>query len=510
MEDACGLALLTSQEIGEADRLTIKGGVPGIDLMEKAGGAVADAVARHVQTGASVLILCGPGNNGGDGFVAARLLSQKGFRTTVLLLGSEAKLKGDALLAFQSMGQPAGVLNAEAVDAALCKADILIDALFGAGLDRPLTGEVAAIVEQVNGSRLPVISVDLPSGISGNAGAVMGVAIQAVETVTFFRCKPGHVLLPGREKCGSVSVAQIGIDKIVLDKIGCKTVLNAPALWIDEWRIPGAGAHKYSRGHALVFGGGIASTGAARLGAMAALRGGAGLVTLASPPSAIAVNAAHLTAIMQKSVKDEEAVRDLLSDARYSSVLIGPGFGVGDRAVSFVETCLEAGRSVVLDADALTSFASDPERLFGAIADSGSDVVLTPHGGEFTRLFQDLAGLDRLSAAREASRRCGAVILLKGADTVIADPTGYAAINDNAPPWLATAGSGDVLAGIICGLLAQGMPAFEAAAMAVWLHGETGNEVGPGLIAEDLAPALRPVLTRLVEKASVRNDKKQT
>ncbi|MCK7611207.1 NAD(P)H-hydrate dehydratase [Roseibium sediminicola] len=497
-------ALLTPEEMAAADRLTIAAGVPGIVLMERAGQAVARAALKLGAPGGAVLVLCGPGNNGGDGFIAARCLAAAGYRVETRLLKAAEALKGDALEAFGRMDMAALPLLKDdriADDAAeaLTRADLIIDALFGAGLDRPLQGGAAELVEAVNRSGKPLLAVDLPSGLNGADGAVPGVAIKARATVTFFRQKPGHLLYPGRALCGEITVADIGIEASVFDQIAPDTFINGPDLWLEAWPRPDPAGHKYSRGHVIVFGGPVTATGAARLSAGAALRAGAGLVTLASPPDAVMVNACHLTAVMLKKLAGVEAIADLLADRRLNAVLIGPGFGVGDKTRAAVTEILKAGRATVLDADALTSFATCPDALFAAIKDNPEPVILTPHDGEFARLFPGLEG-GKLCRARNAAAKSGAVVVLKGPDTVIAAPDGRTAINRNAPPWLATAGSGDVLAGIAAGLLAQGVPGFEAASQAVWLHGEAGREAGPGLSAEDLASALKPAIRTLVEK----------
>lgn len=379
---------------------------------------------------------------------------------------------------------------------------MIVDALFGAGLDRPLEGRARALVEAINASGAPVVAVDLPSGINGDSGAVMGVAIRATETVTFFRRKPGHLLLPGRLQCGSVTVADIGIPGTVLPKIGPKTFANCPALWSGCFPVPKAGGHKYLRGHAVVVSGPMISTGAARLAARGALRAGAGLVTLASPRDALAVNAASNLAILVRQADGALELSGLLADKRLNAVVMGPGGGVGAGMRELVAAALHGERAVVLDADALSSFAEDPEELFSLVKTYGSKrIVLTPHEGEFARLFAnlkdhaDLTG--KLARAKAAAAQSGSVVLLKGSDTVVASPDGRASITENAPPWLATAGSGDVLAGLIGGLMAQGMPAFEAASAATWLHGEAGTEAGPGLISEDLPEALPAVYRRL-------------
>jgi hydroxyethylthiazole kinase-like uncharacterized protein yjeF len=358
------------------------------------------------------------------------------------------------------------------------------------------------MVDAMNSAGVPVLAVDLPSGINGNTGAVMGVAVKAAETVTFFRRKPGHVLLPGRLHCGPVHVADIGIPDSVLQKIKPRLFLNRPALWGRDFPVPRVDAHKYSRGHAIVLSGGISHTGAARLAARGALRAGAGLVTLASPRDALAVNAAASLAVMVRAVDGAADLVKFLDDPRVNTVVLGPGGGVGAKMRKMVLAAISAERNVVLDADALTSFADDPASLRDALkARPKTNVVMTPHEGEFTSLFSDITEVSKVNSkyrkAQAAASWIGGIVLYKGADTVVAAPDGRAAIADNAPAWLATAGSGDVLAGMIGGLLAQGMLAFEAACAAAWLHGEAGNEAGPGLISEDLPEAIPAVYRRL-------------
>jgi hydroxyethylthiazole kinase-like uncharacterized protein yjeF len=492
------IELLTPSQMAEADRLAIAGGIAGIDLMENAGRAVADAISRLAPRGApQICVVAGPGNNGGDGFVAARLLGERGYPVRLLLHGDRTKLKGDAAEAARRW---AGTVE-PASSTGLNGAEIIIDGLFGAGLDRPVEGAVAALIEAINAAEVPVIAVDLPSGIGGATGAVMGHAVRASETVTFFRRKPGHLLLPGREHCGPLTVADIGIPATVLEQVRAQTFINAPTLWSARFPIPQVDGHKYSRGHAVVVSGGVASTGAARLAARAALRAGAGLVTIASPREALPVNAAANLAVMVRAVDGAKELAMLVEDKRLNAVVIGPGGGVGAAMREMVLAALAGSRAVVLDADALTSFADDPDELFFATKIRPAPTVLTPHQGEFARLFKEPSQAPGVASkcdlARRAAAAAGAVVLLKGADTVVAEPEGRAAITDNAPPWLATAGSGDVLAGIIAGLLAQGMPAFEAANAAAWLHGAAGNEAGPGLIAEDLSEALRGIYRQL-------------
>ncbi len=490
------IELLTNAEMAEADRLTIAGGVAGIELMERAGRAVAERVAALSPR--EVVVVAGPGNNGGDGFVAARLLAEWKYRTRVLLVGDRARLRGDAAIAGRQWNGPLAPASRDA----LPTSGAIIDALFGAGLDRPVEGIAREMIEAMNACGVPVVSVDLPSGINGTTGAVMGAAVRARETVTFFRRKPAHLLLPGRLHCGRVHVADIGIKPTVLDEVGPCIFADEPPLWRARFPFARLDGHKYDRGHAVVVSGGMSFTGAARLAARGALRAGAGLVTIASPRDALAVNAAASLAVMVRAVDGARELAGLLADRRNNAVVLGPGLGVGAATRELVAAALDGERAVVLDADALTSFAESPAELFALVkARVGAATILTPHAGEFSRLFMELVKQSRLplklELARGAAAASGAIIVFKGADTVIAEPGERAAVAANAPPYLATAGTGDVLAGMIGGLLAQGMPAFEAASAAVWLHGEAGTEAGPGMISEDLPEALPPVMRRL-------------
>jgi ADP-dependent NAD(P)H-hydrate dehydratase / NAD(P)H-hydrate epimerase len=490
------MELLTTAEMSEADRLTIAGGVPGIELMENAGRAVADCVMARHAPGSSIAVVAGPGNNGGDGFVAARILAERGYQVRLILNGNTDRLKGEAALMARRWS--GGVEPAD--PERLTGADAIVDALFGAGLDRPVEGTPRALIGAINAASARVYAVDLPSGINGTSGAVMGLAVRAAETITFFRRKSGHVLLPGRIYCGRVTLADIGIPASVLSQIRPKTFVNEPSLWTLP--VPRIDGHKYSRGHAVVVSGGLASTGAARLAARAALRAGAGLVTIASPREALAVNAATNLAVMVRPVDGENELAEFLADARRNVVALGPGGGIGAEMRGLVRAALAGERAVVLDADALTSFVDEPQALVAALlAPRAGASVMTPHEGEFGRVFGGLEPIfqakSKLDRARLAAAATSAVVVLKGPDTVVAAPDGTAAIGENAPPWLATAGAGDVLTGMIAGLLAQQMPAFEAAAAAVWLHGEVGSEAGPGLIAEDLPETLPRIYARL-------------
>jgi NAD(P)H-hydrate epimerase len=480
-------ALLTPQEMTAADQAAMLAGHPGTILMENAGSAVARAV-RARWSPRPVAILCGPGNNGGDGLVAARHLAEAGWPVTVALLEALDALKGDAAHHAALWQGDVLPMSPSVVEGA----ELVIDAIFGAGLARPVEGMAAATLKAALDRGVPICAVDVPSGVDGGSGDVRGTAVPADCTVTFFRKKPGHLLLPGRALCGDLIVADIGIPESVLATVKPHAYENTQAGWLSRFPWPRLDGHKYVRGHAVILGGEV-MTGAARLSAMAAARIGAGLVTLAAPRSAWEVYAAALTSIMVQPIKDERAFGDLLSDARKNAIAIGPGAGVSNTTRAHVLTALATQRAVVLDADALTAFTDKPTTLFHAIH---GPCVLTPHEGEFGRLF-DRAG-DKLARTRRAAQRSGAVVLLKGADTVIAAPDGRVAINSNAPPDLATGGTGDVLTGMITGLLAQGMDAFDAACAAAWIHGAAAAAHGPGLIAEDL-PTLIPAVLRALK-----------
>ncbi|MGH6790046.1 MAG: NAD(P)H-hydrate dehydratase [Pseudolabrys sp.] len=499
------MELLTSAEMAEADRLAIAGGIPGIELMENAGRAVADAIAG--LPGQRVVIVAGPGNNGGDGFVAARHLAERGYAVRVSMVGDVQHLKGDAA---EAAGHWSGPVEA-ASPVSLTDTDIVIDALFGAGLSREVEGLPRAMIRAMNSCGAPVLAVDLPSGVNGTTGAVMGIAVKAAQTVTFFRRKTGHLLLPGRLHCGAVQVADISIPDGVLGRIGSRTFVNTPELWGRSFPLPRAEGHKYTRGHVVAVSGGMVTTGAARLAARGALRAGAGLVTIASPRDALAVNvtAGANSALMVRPVTGAAELKKFLADTRRNAVVLGPGGGVGAAMRKQVMAALASEAAVVLDADAITSFAGNPAALFAAIGKRKErSVVLTPHSGEFSRLFkvihQNTQVIDKLQKTRLSTQKSKAIVLLKGADTVVAAPDGRATIAENAPPYLATAGAGDVLGGMIAGLIAQGMPAFEAASAAVWLHGEAAAEFGPGLVADDLPETLPKIYQRLFAALSAR------
>ncbi|ESX86145.1 bifunctional ADP-dependent NAD(P)H-hydrate dehydratase/NAD(P)H-hydrate epimerase [Mesorhizobium sp. LSHC412B00] len=505
--------VLSPAEMGEADRLAIAAGpLDGYGLMQRAGEAVAAVVLARYPAASRVHVLCGPGNNGGDGYVVARLLAEAGVNVALWAEGKQ-KPGSDAARASEACNLPVEHIGHCYPE----PGEVVVDALYGAGLSKKISLHASAVSGLAAAERVPVVSIDLPSGVSGETG-LSNAYFKADVTVTFVRKKPGHLLMPGRSLCGEIIIADIGIPDAIVDEFKIKTFENTPDFWLYSFPKTAVDTHKYKRGHVSVFSGGPSATGAARLSAMAAARAGAGAVTVLSPENAMQVNAAHLTSIMLREAGSMEEVQEFLS-ARHPEVLVfGPGLGpkpkVGDFALQLIATVADLNRTstssfgiqrpaIVLDADAITSLAHQPRALFdAALLPLAPVLVLTPHEGEFARLFPDIAKdkkQSKLAKARAAAERANAIMVYKGADTVIAAPDGRAVINANGAPWLATAGSGDVLAGIVAALLAQGMQAFEAACAAVWIHAEAGSRFGPGLIAEDLPLALVPVLRELVE-----------
>ncbi len=474
-----GRPILTPEEMRLAEQAIFAAGTDSFTVMQRAGEAVAEFVHAHWPDG-QIQVLCGPGGNGGDGFIAAAALAKLWRKVEVFCAVPVADLKGDAAKAAALWGGKVGTLE----DALTAPHELVLDALYGGGLSRPLEGAAAALAQRP----ARVVSVDVPSGLDGFTAKPLGPCFRAEGTITFAALRPAHVLLPGAAYCGAVMVADIGIP------VQTRAMENSPALWAAHLPQPGQGDYKHRRGHLKVVSGPMSSTGAARLAARAGLRAGAGLVTLLSPPSAVMVNAAHLTAIMLSSVDGSDDLVEALQTA--SVVVIGPAAGVTPQTRQNVAAVLKSAARAVLDADALTVFADDPAAMFALLREAD---VVTPHTGEFERLFGDLldSAPNKIEAARQAAAKAGCVVIVKGADTVIAAPGGHVVVNTHATRWLATAGSGDVLAGILAGLMTQGVDTFLAAAMTAWIHGEAGRRIGAGLIAEDLEQQLPDILSAL-------------
>ncbi|MRG57277.1 NAD(P)H-hydrate dehydratase [Phyllobacterium sp. SYP-B3895] len=494
--------ILTPAEMNEADRLSIAAGPgDGYTLMLRAGEGIASHLLAHHGDATAFHVLCGPGNNGGDGYVIARALNDSGASAFVWSDGAP-KAGTDAARALADCP-----LRPRSIDGfAPQSGSVVVDALFGAGLDRPVTGKAAEAIERANRAPVRRVAVDVPSGLDGATGLPLGTVFHADSTITFFRKKPAHLLYPGRALCGDLIVHDIGIRDEVLAAIAPRCFENAPGLWRGQLPSPDFDTHKYRRGHAAVFSGGATSTGAARISATAAARSGAGAVTVLSPGEALAANAAHLTSIMLSRCDHGQDLADFIEARQPTAFVIGPGFGIGEKTRALALELLDkAPGHFVFDADTITSFKDKPDMLFAATRRLPEvRLVLTPHEGEFKRLFPDLdaeAMPSKLERARAAAARANAIIIYKGADTVIAAPDGRAVINSNGTPLLATAGSGDVLAGLNAGLMAQGMAPFAAACAAVHIHGAAAHALGFGLIAEDLPRAAGIVLASLMETA---------
>lgn len=479
--------LILPDAVAKIDAACIQSGISGYGLMTSAGLAVSACALQRFPDARRFVVLAGPGNNGGDAYVAARALDEAGAKVGLYQLKPGAASTADATRALAECR-----IAPQSVEAYIPAAgDVIIDGIFGAGLAREVPATLVSLIGKVTNGGLPVIAIDLPSGIDGRSGRVLGAAFKAAVTVTFMALKPGMLLLPGRDHCGEVEIANIGVPERYVRAHRSEIAINRPNLWAAFVNGHGVAAHKYTRGALVVFSGEASRTGAARLSAEAGLRAGAGLVTIASPKSAMEENAAHLTAAMLRQIDDVDDLNEWLTDKRIGTFVLGPGFGVGRKARDFA--LMLADRKLVLDADGITSVMDDPKALSQAFAGEPR-LVLTPHEGEFARLFPDITddvALSKVDKAVAAAKRANAAVIYKGSDTVIAGPDGRAAINTNAPPTLATAGSGDVLAGICGALLAQGYPAYEAACAAVWHHGDAANRAGAGLTAETLASHVR-------------------
>ena len=495
--------LLTPFEMGAADRFTIDSKkMTGIELMRNAGERIVAGILELFPEIENVAILCGPGNNGGDGYCVASLLAEMEYRTKCFRrIGPREN--SDAFQAATDYFGPICSLESLVPQ----EFDLLVDGLYGAGLDRLIMEPEKTLIEEINQSQVPVIAIDLPSGVSGADGQVLGAALRAAQTITFFRKKPGHVLQPGRSYCGQTMVVDIGISDACLTHIRPQCHENSKSLWQDKFPAPDIQSHKYSRGHVAVFSGNVPMTGASRLSALAAARCGAGAVTLLAPADALPIHAVHLTSIMLHELKSLQEVEAFFVRKKVGAAVLGPGFGDPANVRKLLPLLLNKAimgpdyHGVVLDADGLMAFEGKAHLLEELGANKEINLILTPHEGEFRRLFGSQIHLDKtpkIQSARLAAEQCQAVVIYKGSDTVIAAPDGRVAINTNGSPYLSTAGSGDVLSGLVAGLIVQNMPGFEAACAAVWLHAAAAHYFGPGLIAEDISNCLPAVLKQQI------------
>jgi len=482
-------ALLDAESARAIDRAAIAAGIPEIELMERAGAATVAAICARWQP-APVWVMAGPGNNGGDGFVIARLLREAGWPVRVAAAGDRSRLTGAAAIAASRWPGAVETLTPDH----LPSSGFVVDAIFGTGLARPLEGRIKETIEALNQRNLPVIAVDIPSGIESDTGSILGSAVRADLTVTFFRRKPGHLLLPGRDLSGEILVSDLDVPENVYASIPAAIFANASQLWAEAFPWPDAYSHKYTRGHAVILGG-TRITGAARLAAYAAQRIGAGLVTIAADPAVTPLYAASRADLLVSPIATSAEFRTLLSDKRLNAVLLGPGSGTDERLKDAIGIALDAEAGLVLDADCFTLLAERANGLLGRLT---GRVLMTPHEGEFRKVFGD--PVPRLASALAAARETGAAVLLKGSDTIIADGEGKAVINSGAPPELATAGAGDVLAGLALGLVANGLAPMLAGMIACWIHGKAAALFGPGLVAGDIADEVPGVLRSLRRK----------
>ncbi|PHR58034.1 MAG: bifunctional ADP-dependent NAD(P)H-hydrate dehydratase/NAD(P)H-hydrate epimerase [Robiginitomaculum sp.] len=469
------------------DQVAEDAGVCGFQLMENAGNGMGRIImARFAPKNAC--IVCGPGANGGDGYVVAKYLFEQGCAVSLLSLSPP---NPNTVAAQMEARLPAGVQREVKTIPTDC--EIIIDCMFGAGLDRPIIARPAVLIEQVNAHPAPVIAADLPSGINGDRAQPGTPSIIAAMTITFEVLKLAHVLEPARSQCGEIVVIDIGFPAGTIDQVEPIAVQNHPSLWPQIPVIPDMLSHKHNRGRLLVDCGGPLQSGAARLAARAGLRIGAGWVTLCGTEDAMQVCANHETSIVLSVRQQGEPIAEVMRSQTPDCVLLGPAGGVGEAMKRQVLDLLQTGTATVLDADALTSFAEHPQDLLEACH---AKTVLLPHEGEFRRLFADLTTKtgNKISRVKAAAQRAGCTVLLKGADSVMADADGRVVVNTHTSSWLATLGTGDVLAGMVAGLMAQGQGGFDALCAAVWLHGELGRQLGAGLIAEDLPGAIPAML----------------
>lgn len=487
--------VLTADDARSLDERAMDLGISGYELMQNAGKAVAEMLAYYIGTPLEapqpIIILCGPGNNGGDGFVAAQFLKEWGYLVSLRCSVGIDTLTGDAGTAAEEWDGSVDAFDTKNFGDSAA----IVDCLFGVGLNKPIEGDVAEIITEVNAADTFVLSVDIASGLDANTGQPNGDCIKADATITFNFKKPAHLIAPGRFLSGgsdNIHVAAIGVPIAAIVDLETNISENLPSLWGRAFPFSGPQTHKYDRGHMLVLGGREPTLGASRLASIAGLRTGAGLVTLAAPTETYAVQASALMDVMVRRFDSSFGFMGIVNDPRIRAVLIGPGSGLGEKTVELIQHVGAKDKKLVLDADALTSLVGRTDLISKLKA---GEVVLTPHEGEFAKLFPTIeVNEDRIQAAREAAKATRATIVLKGVSTIVAAPDGRVSIATNAPAWLSIGGTGDVLSGIICGLMTQGMPAFEAASAGVWIHGEAGMRAGRGLIASDLLDVIPKVL----------------
>ncbi len=485
--------LLNKETAYLIDKMAVDEGVSLSDLMETAGKRSAEIIINEIvpkikNFNKKIYVICGPGNNGGDGFVVARYLKEEGISIRILSLNSEKELNNVVMQKLKDLDTELENIG----EISFSEADVVVDAIFGVGINRPVNKNYVKVFREINKESKLIVSLDIPSGVDTDTGLLMPEAIKADHTITFVYPKLGHYLLPAKKYVGNIHVVDIGIPINVNSKIenGYMFHLNSPDYWISDFKWPAEDDHKYKRGHVLVQSGPESSTGAARLAAISALRIGAGAVTLSSSREALNVNATHLTSVMIKEINNSEEFFNFLDQKKINSLIIGPGCGVNQFTKELTLNALNYKISLILDADAISSFEEESVDFIKALEYSKADVIITPHEGEFNKIFGNLKG-SKIERTKSAAIKSKSTVILKGNDTVIASPDGEVIISDKTSPFLATAGSGDVLSGICGGLTAQGMKSFKAACAAQWIHSSIGLIAGPGLIAEDMISIIK-------------------
>ncbi|VAV90167.1 NAD(P)H-hydrate epimerase / ADP-dependent (S)-NAD(P)H-hydrate dehydratase [hydrothermal vent metagenome] len=489
------IPILTTKNCYQADKQAIASGITPVTRMENAGSGAAESITARYEK-CKTLILCGPGANGGDGYVIARKLHEAGWSVDVMALtapvaGSDAEF----------MAQQCPVDASSRVRQLPTDIELIVDCLYGAGLNRALDADTTQLIHQVNQHKSPVVAIDLPSGIFGDSNGGFAPCIVADTTITFAVKKLAHVLEPERSFCGVVEVVDIGFPDGMISDMPEVALENSPCLWSQIPVQPGAQSHKHNRGRLWVGCGGHLQTGAARLAARAGLRIGAGWVMLGGSKKAMQVCAAHETSIvLQTRPKHQSMAKTLQTSPVPDCVILGPAGGIGARMRADILDVLRSGIAAVLDADALRVMSAEPEVFFELC---NENTVLLPHEAEFLGLFPDLNQTfgHKINRVKAAASRAGCTVLLKGADSVIANATGRAVVNTKTSAWLATLGTGDVLAGMVGGLMAQRVGGMDATCAAVWIHGALGQNLGAGLIAEDLPNEIPNILKNMAIKS---------
>ena len=465
--------------------------IKSYDLMKKAGSAFAKIIIGNFPK-SKVLFICGKGGNGGDGLISACILKKKGWPVSFVLTDIPKNLSKDTSKALDKLKLSPQNFS----DLKIKSFDLIVDAIFGIGISRKITGIEKSIISKINSSKVPIIAIDIPSGVNSDTGEIMGVATNCSFTVTFSRAKIGNILLPGYKNNGHLKIVNIGIPNSYFSKYKPEILTNIDKIWKNKIIFPKIDAHKYLRGYTLIIGGPKSMTGASRLAALAAQRAGSGIVVVAVSKNSENIYFSSLTSQIIKSYRNLKEFRSILDDPRINSIVIGPGLGQGKKTISKMKIIFERKRRAVIDADAISSFQNNIDLLKKIT--SGSDIVYTPHEGELLKLFPNIKG-NAIEKSIYAANNLNSTFVLKGPNTLVSNKkTDKIIVNIPGARWLATAGSGDILAGIIGALMATGVESFTSAGLGVYIHSESGKVGGPGMIAEDLINIMPSILKKLL------------